>query len=143
MPCSDPIIALSGPQGVEATLFATLMSILNGGSFTGSALGSGLTAAFGVTATNFKLLGPLIAVSSFADPTVLPTGHLVQSSLSIRLTSPQTGSCVIDLHREMLALGSLESCISAESSALRSIWMLHHQQAAAPGGYEQLRSNQC
>ena len=49
-------------QGVEATLFATLMSILNGGSFAGSALGSGLTAAFGVTATNFTLLGPLIAV---------------------------------------------------------------------------------
>ena len=54
-------------QGVEATLFATLMSILNGGSFAGSALGSGLTAAFGVTATNFTLLGPLIAVN-ILDP---------------------------------------------------------------------------
>ena len=50
-------------QGVEATLFATLMSILNGGSFAGSAFGSGLTAAFGVTATNFTLLAPLVAVS--------------------------------------------------------------------------------
>ena len=50
-------------QGVEATLFATLMSILNGGSFAGSALGSGLTAVFGVTATNFTLLAPLVAVS--------------------------------------------------------------------------------
>jgi hypothetical protein len=49
-------------QGVEATLFATLMSILNGGAFTGSALGSGLTAMFGVTATDFKLLAPLILV---------------------------------------------------------------------------------
>ncbi len=30
-------------QGVEATLFATLMSILNGGAFLGSAFGSALT----------------------------------------------------------------------------------------------------
>lgn len=51
-------------QGVEATLFATLMSILNGGAFMGSALGSGLTAAFGVTATDFKLLAPLILVKN-------------------------------------------------------------------------------
>ena len=60
-------------QGVEATLFATLMSILNGGSFAGSALGSGLTAAFGVTATNFTLLAPLIAVSMLLpEPFHLP-----------------------------------------------------------------------
>ena len=50
-------------QGVEATLFATLMSILNGGAFVGSALGSGLTAAFGVTATDFTRLVPLILVT--------------------------------------------------------------------------------
>ena len=49
---------------MEATLFATLMSILNGGAFVGSALGSGLTAAFGVTATDFTHLVPLILVCS-------------------------------------------------------------------------------
>jgi hypothetical protein len=47
---------------VEATLFATLMSVLNGGAFCGSALGSGLTAAFGVTATDFRRLAPLVVV---------------------------------------------------------------------------------
>lgn len=36
-------------QGVEATLFATLMSLLNSGTFVGSALGSALTAWLGVT----------------------------------------------------------------------------------------------
>lgn len=49
-------------QGVEATLFATLMSVLNGGAFVGTALGSALTAAFGVTASDFHLLAPLVAV---------------------------------------------------------------------------------
>ena len=44
-PCSCP----SSPQGVEATLFATLMSLLNSGTFVGSALGSALTAWLGVT----------------------------------------------------------------------------------------------
>ena len=40
---------LLSPQGVEATLFATLMSLLNSGTFVGSALGSALTAWLGVT----------------------------------------------------------------------------------------------
>lgn len=41
-----PVLVLAAricPEGVEATLFATLMSILNGGAFLGSALGSLLT----------------------------------------------------------------------------------------------------
>eukprot|EP00951_Prasinocladus_malaysianus_P007831 scaffold56378_cov41-Prasinocladus_malaysianus.AAC.1 len=36
-------LAREGHRGVEATLYATLMSVLNGGSFTGQALGAGLT----------------------------------------------------------------------------------------------------
>ena len=61
---AEPEQALPGllRQGVEATLFATLMSVLNGGAFCGSALGSGLTAAFGVTATDFRRLAPLVVV---------------------------------------------------------------------------------
>lgn len=60
-----PVLVLAArlcPEGVEATLFATLMSILNGGSFMGSALGSLLTRQFGVTATEFDNLAPLVAV---------------------------------------------------------------------------------
>lgn len=39
-----PILVLAArlcPEGVEATLFATLMSILNAGAVTGGALGAG------------------------------------------------------------------------------------------------------
>jgi folate/biopterin transporter len=59
-----PVLVLAAklcPTGVEATLFATLMSMLNGGSFLGSAMGSGLTGLFGVTAENFDNLAPLVA----------------------------------------------------------------------------------
>ncbi len=47
---------------MEATLFAALMSILNGGSFTGSFLGSLLTKALGVTGEDFTHLAPLVLV---------------------------------------------------------------------------------
>jgi len=59
-----PVLVLAAklcPTGVEATLFATLMSMLNGGSFLGSAMGSGLTGLFGVTGDNFDNLAPLVA----------------------------------------------------------------------------------
>jgi hypothetical protein len=47
-----PILVLAArlcPEGVEATLFATLMSVLNGGASLGATLGAGLTASLGVT----------------------------------------------------------------------------------------------
>lgn len=65
-----PILVLAArlcPVGVEATLFATLMSILNGGAFTGSAFGSLLTKAFGVTTTEYGALAPLVAVCTISN----------------------------------------------------------------------------
>ncbi|GLC69288.1 hypothetical protein PLESTF_000811800 [Pleodorina starrii] len=59
-----PILVLAArmcPQGVEATLFATLMSILNSGSMTGGALGAGLTKLYGVTSTDYTQLFNLVA----------------------------------------------------------------------------------
>lgn len=50
------------PEGVEATLFALLMSVLNGGSLTGQALGAGLTQALGVTGTDFSNLPLLVLI---------------------------------------------------------------------------------
>lgn len=58
-----PILVLAArlcPPGVEATLFATLMSILNSGAFVGGALGAGLTSMYGVTSDNFDKLLPLV-----------------------------------------------------------------------------------
>ena len=46
-----PVLVLAAklcPPGVEASLFAALMSVLNGGSAAGSALGGALTSALGV-----------------------------------------------------------------------------------------------
>lgn len=65
-----PVLVLAArlcPVGVEATLFATLMSILNGGAFTGSAFGSLLTKVFGVTTTEYDGLAPLVAVCTLSN----------------------------------------------------------------------------
>lgn len=47
------------PRGVEAVLFATLMSINNGASTVGTEIGALLTKSLGVTETNFDNLAPL------------------------------------------------------------------------------------
>lgn len=65
------------PEGVEATLFATLMSILNGGSVTGSFLGSLLTRAFGVTGSQFDNLALLLTTCSLGSLLPLPLLRLV------------------------------------------------------------------
>jgi BT1 family len=75
-----PVLVLAAklcPAGVEATLFATLMSILNGGSVTGSFIGSVLTKAFGVTGTNFDNLALLVTVCALGSLLPLPLLRLV------------------------------------------------------------------
>lgn len=80
-----PVLVLAArlcPEGVEATLFATLMSLLNGGSFLGSALGSGLTGMFGVTSENFDNLAPLIALCTLLTLAPLPFLRLLPESIN-------------------------------------------------------------
>ena len=58
-----PVLVLAAricPEGVEATLFATLMSILNTGGVLGSALGALLTRLMGVTSDNYDNLFQLV-----------------------------------------------------------------------------------
>ena len=50
------------PPHTQATLFATLMSVLNCGSITGSALGAGLTNLYGVTSDKYDNLFALVSV---------------------------------------------------------------------------------
>ena len=59
-------------QGVEATLFATLMSVLNGGAFAGSTFGALLTKSFGVTSEDFTNLAPLVTVCTLSSLLPLP-----------------------------------------------------------------------
>ncbi len=51
---------------------ATLMSILNGGAFTGSALGALSTKSFGVTSEDFTNLAPLVTTSKLSSLLPLP-----------------------------------------------------------------------
>lgn len=71
-------------QGVEATLFATLMSILNGGGFLGSFLGGVLTSWFGVTADNFDNLAMLVLVCTVLSLAPLPLLRLVPESTPLK-----------------------------------------------------------
>lgn len=65
---------------MEATLFAALMSILNGGSAAGSFFGSLLTRAFGVTSTNFEALAPLLLICNLSSLAPLALLQLIPDS---------------------------------------------------------------
>ncbi|CAH9080821.1 unnamed protein product [Cuscuta europaea] len=70
-----PVLVLAAricPQGMEATLFATLMSICNGGSVLGGLIGAGLTQIFGVTRDKFDNLAALIILCNLSSLLPLP-----------------------------------------------------------------------
>lgn len=72
-----PVLVLAAslcPDGVEASLFALLMSILNAGSFTGQALGGRLTEVLGVTSSDFTNLPLLVSICVVS--TLLPIPFL-------------------------------------------------------------------
>lgn len=79
-----PILVLAArlcPEGVEATLFATLMSIFNGGGFVGSAFGALLTKAFGVTGDDFTNLFPLVTLCTLSTLMPWPFLNLLPAEL--------------------------------------------------------------
>nr|GLL43691.1 folate-biopterin transporter 1, chloroplastic isoform X1 [Ipomoea trifida] len=70
-----PVLVLAAricPQGMEATLFATLMSICNAGSVLGGLIGAGLTQIFGVTRDKFDHLAALIILCNLSSLLPLP-----------------------------------------------------------------------
>ncbi|CAI9118441.1 OLC1v1020013C1 [Oldenlandia corymbosa var. corymbosa] len=70
-----PVLVLAAricPEGMEATLFATLMSISNGGSVLGGLIGAGLTQIFGVTKDRFDNLAFLIVLCNLSSLLPLP-----------------------------------------------------------------------
>ena len=68
------------PPGVEATLFAALMSVFNAAGVASGALGAALTWAFGVTATNFDNLPALIVTCNLLSLVSLPFLNLLETS---------------------------------------------------------------
>ena len=55
------------PPGVEAVLFATLMSIYNGASTVGTEIGAALTKVLGVTETDFSNLALLTIICNVSS----------------------------------------------------------------------------
>ncbi|CAM6082442.1 unnamed protein product [Calypogeia fissa] len=77
-----PVLVLAAklcPPGLEATLFATLMSISNGGGVAGGVLGAWLTDLLGVTSENFNNLAMLIVVCNVSSLVPLPFLGLLPS----------------------------------------------------------------
>jgi hypothetical protein len=75
-----PVLVLAAricPEGVEATLFATLMSICNSGAVTGSFMGSLLTKGMGVTSSSFDNLALLVTICALSTLLPLPLVRLV------------------------------------------------------------------
>ncbi|OCQ99410.1 folate-biopterin transporter [Oscillatoriales cyanobacterium USR001] len=77
-----PLLVLSAqlcPEGVEATLFALLMSVLNLAGLVSNELGALLTHWLGVTATNFDNLWLLILIAKLSHLLPLPFLGLLPS----------------------------------------------------------------
>lgn len=65
-----PVLVLAAkvcPEGVEATLFAALMSVFNAGGVASGALGAALTSALGVTSENFENLFELVLLCNLSS----------------------------------------------------------------------------
>ncbi|KAL8486427.1 hypothetical protein ACS0TY_023207 [Phlomoides rotata] len=80
-----PVLVLAAkicPNGMEATLFATLMSVSNGGSVLGGLIGAGLTQVFGVTKDDFENLAPLIVLCNLSSLLPLPLLGLLPQDTS-------------------------------------------------------------
>jgi len=70
-----PVLILAArlcPVGIEATLFALLMSVMNLAALCSSQLGAGLTYLLGVTEVDFKNLGLLVAIANLSNLLPLP-----------------------------------------------------------------------
>ena len=80
-----PVLVLAAricPDGMEATLFATLMSVSNCGSVLGGLIGAGLTQLLGVTKDEFSNLASLIILCNLSSLLPLPLLGLLPQDIS-------------------------------------------------------------
>lgn len=86
-----PVLVLAAricPKGMEATLFATLMSISNCGSVLGGVIGAGLTQLFGVTKDEFSNLSSLIILCNLSSLLPLPLLGLLPQEIDSEEKKP-------------------------------------------------------
>jgi predicted lipid-binding transport protein (Tim44 family) len=106
-----PILVLAArlcPPGVEATLFATLMSICNGGSMMGGLLGAGLTKLLGVTAGNFHNLALLLVICNVSSLLPLPFLGLLPSEAQLE-AAVEKAEKTLDQRRRWVALEEMNA----------------------------------
>ncbi|KVI01659.1 hypothetical protein Ccrd_020063 [Cynara cardunculus var. scolymus] len=75
-----PVLVLAArlcPEGMEATLFAALMSVSNGGSVLGGLFGAGLTQVLGITKDRYDNLALLLIICNLSSLLPLPLLHLL------------------------------------------------------------------
>jgi len=87
-----PMLALAAkvcPEGVEATLYATLYSVLNASQAVSQGLGAALTAAYGVTESDFSHMFALTLTCSLWMLAPLPLLALVPNSADAPPASPR------------------------------------------------------
>ncbi|KAG6393092.1 hypothetical protein SASPL_147322 [Salvia splendens] len=80
-----PVLVLAAricPDGMEATLFATLMPVSNCGSVLGGLIGAGLTQLLGVTKDEFSNLASLIILCNLSSLLPLPLLGLLPQDIS-------------------------------------------------------------
>ena len=87
-----PVLVLAAklcPEGLEATLVATLMSISHGGRVVGGLIGAGLTQIFGVTRDKFDNLATLIILCNLSSLLPLPLLGLLPRDDSDNVSSKE------------------------------------------------------
>ncbi|KVI01642.1 Biopterin transport-related protein BT1 [Cynara cardunculus var. scolymus] len=70
-----PVLVLAARhclEGMEATLFAALMSVSNGGSVVGALFGAGLTQLLGITRDRYDNLALLLIICNLSSLLPLP-----------------------------------------------------------------------
>ncbi len=116
-----PVLVLSAricPPGVEATLFALLMSVLNFAGLLSNELGAILTHWLGVTETNFERLWLLVTLTNLSTLLPLPLLFLLPQ------TSSQGETAVIyskDRHAEAAAQGAASATVEPATIAIGAV----------------------
>ncbi|MDJ0695814.1 folate/biopterin family MFS transporter [Mastigocoleus sp. MO_188.B34] len=88
-----PVLILAArlcPPGIEATLFALLMSVSNMAGLVSHELGAGLTHLLGVTETNFNNLWLLVVISNLSTLLPLPFLNWLPAASS-QIQNPSNG----------------------------------------------------
>jgi len=88
-----PVLILAArlcPVGIEATLFALLMSVMNLAALCSSQLGAGLTYLLGVTDVDFTNLGLLITITNLSNLLPLPLLNWLPNNKVVSLSLEPT-----------------------------------------------------